>query len=620
MEMRGADEQVVRHEGIWIAILTLLIFLILSRLAGAQSQPKITRLIADPRSPELQLVVQGSGEPGEVIEVYRRPWGSGYGCAQTAWQMAAGDVRVSSPTQSQVVVVLPGGAANNAFYTVGRADRDLNENGIADVRETLLQVQDLPSELRARWTRAGRGGSFTNYSPVVDVKSYGAKGNGTTDDTTAILNAINSLSGYGVIYFPAGTYRVTQPLYLKANTILRGAGSTQSRLIFEGSGTAARCIGVVRWDSNQTNAWRNVTAGLAQGSSSLTLPSVTGIAAGDIVENEQANDPAWNFNESWQANIQGQLVRVVSVSPVARMIRLDRPLRVNYDAIRSPRIRRLETIRNVGIENVYIERKDAVDGHTIEFKYAVGCWVRRVESYRTYKTHVWIDRGYENEIRENYFHHAHAYGGGGQGYGVGLGRHTSDTLVEDNVFDTLRHSMSVGHGANGNVFAYNFSTNRALDPISRNPQPDISVHGNWVHMNLFEGNVAEDADVPDWYFPAGPGNTLFRNRIVNRGTAVDLVSDNQNIVGNELAAGCVAVDEGVMDAIVHGNCEEGTVYWEPEMCRNLPPSYFRSTRPAFMPADDPQIPWPPFGSDHGDGARTIPAERRYVTGQFVPWG
>lgn len=615
MDVRGA-EQTVRHEGIWIAILALLILLILTLGARAQVQPSISDMQFDLQTDELRLIVASGGATGEVLEVYRRPWGSGYGCSGTAWALVTSEIRPSGPTAT---VTLPGAAAQNAFFTVGRADLDLNENGIADVRERLLQVQDVPADNRARWTRAGRCGVFTNYATTLNVTSYGAKGNGTTDDTAAIVSAINGIpAAGGVVYLPAGTYRITQPLYLKANTILRGAGSTLTKLRFEGSGTASRCIAISKWDSSQTDAWRTVNGGMEQGSTSVVLSSVSGIVAGDIAEIEQDNDPAWNLNESWQLRLQGQLVRVVAVNAATKTVQVDRPLRVGYSPSRNPKMRKLATISGSGVEDLFVERKDAVDGYTIELKYAVRCWVRRVEGYNTFKAHVWIERGFENEVRESYFHHAHAYGGGGQGYGVGLGRHTSDTLVEDNIFNTLRHSMSVGHGASGNVFAYNFSTNRALDPVSRNPQADISVHGNWVCMNLFEGNVVEDADVPDWYFPAGPGNTLFRNRIVNRTVAVEVVSDLQNIVGNELPAGCVDVDGSVEDAIIHGNCEGGAVTWEPDMCRNLPPSYFRSVRPCFIPADDPEIPWPPLGSDRPAGSRTIPAERRYATGAYVP--
>jgi hypothetical protein len=60
----------------------------------------------------------------------------------------------------------------------------------------------------------------------VDVKvDYIAKGDGVTDDTTAIQNAINKavLNGGGTVYFPKGTY-LTNEISVPPNVILNGAG------------------------------------------------------------------------------------------------------------------------------------------------------------------------------------------------------------------------------------------------------------------------------------------------------------------------------------------------------------------------------------------------------------
>lgn len=51
-----------------------------------------------------------------------------------------------------------------------------------------------------------------------NVKNYGARGDGTTDDTTAIKDALAASNG--LIYFPAGTYLYTDSLYLTSNSIL----------------------------------------------------------------------------------------------------------------------------------------------------------------------------------------------------------------------------------------------------------------------------------------------------------------------------------------------------------------------------------------------------------------
>ena len=45
---------------------------------------------------------------------------------------------------------------------------------------------------------------------AANVKSFGAKGDGVTDDTLAIRNAITSLATGGILYFPKGQYLVSK--------------------------------------------------------------------------------------------------------------------------------------------------------------------------------------------------------------------------------------------------------------------------------------------------------------------------------------------------------------------------------------------------------------------------
>ena len=54
---------------------------------------------------------------------------------------------------------------------------------------------------------------------VVNVKNYGAVGDGTTDDTTAIQNAINSVTE-GIIFFPQGKYLITQAINLTSKKLI----------------------------------------------------------------------------------------------------------------------------------------------------------------------------------------------------------------------------------------------------------------------------------------------------------------------------------------------------------------------------------------------------------------
>ena len=78
---------------------------------------------------------------------------------------------------------------------------------------------------------------------VVDVRAYGAKGNGITDDTGAIQKALNAAPAGGMVVFPFGLYRVTAELVIVKPVSLMGLGigsqvyqatNGQSLFVFQG--------------------------------------------------------------------------------------------------------------------------------------------------------------------------------------------------------------------------------------------------------------------------------------------------------------------------------------------------------------------------------------------------
>jgi hypothetical protein len=85
-------------------------------------------------------------------------------------------------------------------------------------------------------------GSLGNLVQAFSVRSvqYGAKGDGSTDDTAAIQAAVTACAGAGVVYFPPGTYKLSSALTVGTGVTLCGAGQTATTL--HQSSTTANAI------------------------------------------------------------------------------------------------------------------------------------------------------------------------------------------------------------------------------------------------------------------------------------------------------------------------------------------------------------------------------------------
>lgn len=65
----------------------------------------------------------------------------------------------------------------------------------------------------------------------LNIKEFGAKGDGITDDTEAIKNAINS--AYCNLYFPTGQYLITEPLKFSHKNIIGDCDALQNNFKYE---------------------------------------------------------------------------------------------------------------------------------------------------------------------------------------------------------------------------------------------------------------------------------------------------------------------------------------------------------------------------------------------------
>lgn len=73
---------------------------------------------------------------------------------------------------------------------------------------------------------------------IINVKDFGAVGDGVTDDTQAINDAINAIDNARVLYFPKGQYVISNGIEIDKKCIICGSGMDNSIIKYDGSGNA----------------------------------------------------------------------------------------------------------------------------------------------------------------------------------------------------------------------------------------------------------------------------------------------------------------------------------------------------------------------------------------------
>ena len=113
----------------------------------------------------------------------------------------------------QVTGYYASGDGGGGTYWYNAADTTSADNG-----GTIIVAAD-----GGRW--------YLQVTGQVTVKQFGATGNGTTDDTVAIQNAMNSNSGPVEVYFPKGTYKYSSLTFNYSGIMLKGAGRKNTVLV-----------------------------------------------------------------------------------------------------------------------------------------------------------------------------------------------------------------------------------------------------------------------------------------------------------------------------------------------------------------------------------------------------
>jgi hypothetical protein len=526
------------------------------------------------------------------------------------------------------------------------------------------QAEIIPADRRIPWA-AGVSGGIPSYPVAINVKdaAYGAVGNGSADDTTAIRNAIAACPPGSAVYLPRGTYKITDTLTISKSIALRGAGMDNTRIVLD-TNSAKKVISIAGSMSQSTAA---VTGGYNKGSTQLTFASpdaISAIVPGDMIAVYQKNDPAlvdargctWGGlrNAAGDYVFQVQMARVTGKTNST--LTLARPLYWSLQSGLSPEVRRYgNAVQRAGIEELSVDTANYYAADSIALYGTIDCWVKNVEVLRSAKSFIWITLSLNAEVRGSYIADPHNTEGG-SGYGYHLFGPNSDHLIEDNIAEHCRHSFVLEGAVSGSVFGYNYSKDPHSTVSLNWVYNDLITHALHPFMNLYEGNVIHKWS-EDYVHGSASHNTGFRNHIKIVGDskypytsglwAVSQEPKNyySNVVGNVLgwpglkSMKSSAAYEGPYDSIFklgyngegasaiedtlvkdrllrHGNFDYVTnsTQWDASISdRNLPASLYHTGKPAFFGS----VAWPPIGPDRSPMVSKIPAELRY-SGELDP--
>lgn len=393
-------------------------------------------------------------------------------------------------------------------------------------------AQTFESHRITDWQNAGLTDEFEEPEQTVSILDFGGDNTGGSSNNTALATAINSIATEGgTVFFPEGTYLFNSGINIPSNIFLEGeSAETTLRFDLGGTGNAVVMNGNL---SNQTHA---LASNAVKGTHTVELTDASDFEAGDIIRLGMSDEDL--MYSSWAYGTLGQVVKITAIEN--DVLELADPLNHHYPLSRSPFVRAVTPIQNAGLSCLKIERIDETASQTsnVWIRSGYNILLKNIESIDCNFSHVEVNSSCHVQIEGGYFHHAHAYGGGGQGYGVVFQEASSFNLAQNNSFEHLRHSMLMQSGANGNVYAYNYS----YDPywvsgfLPANSAGDAVLHGNYTYLNLFEGNVVQNVVVDASHGSNGPYNTFFRNRGELYGFFSDsgTPTDSMNVVGTEI--------------------------------------------------------------------------------------
>jgi len=258
--------------------------------------------------------------------------------------------------------------------------------------------------------------AIPNVKQAADVKTFGAKGDGRTDDSDAFIKAIATVKS-GAIYIPPGRYKIAKIIEIrKSGIVLRGAGANKTFLVFPtplndikpnmGKTTSGRPTSNYSWSggfvwfkgSFGSGKLTTISAPAKRGERELKVASTPGLKPGQRIQILLRDDAKKSLLSHLYSGDPGDTGKIRAsshkVSLTCRVasaakgrLTIDRFLPFDVRLAWRPEIRQFApTVSESGIEEVcFLFPKRQYKGHFTELGYnaiafsgVVNCWARNI--------------------------------------------------------------------------------------------------------------------------------------------------------------------------------------------------------------------------------------------------
>lgn len=512
----------------------------------------------------------------------------------------------------------------------------------------------LPNNL---WTSAGISGGIPAVTTIFTNLSAGV--------TVAQINtAIQNCPSNQVVKLAAGTYNLGNGVVIlnKNGVVLRGSTNAAgfpttilNNVAFQNTSYYYPGGGGGGWPAVSI---RNISSGLTEGSSTITLSSAPGsdFAVGDVFFIDQLDDNVVvkpdNQHDLFKRDGRSyqEVLHCTNIS--GNNISFEPPLLGEYwSGSLTPQAvgwssQLGHSTQRAGFEDININTANGAI-YTVQMNAGYQCWVKNMVLQAVYASGLRASYLVNSEVRHCIFRDSTGTGSGTYAMIAGV-----DTACrfEDNAFTNLSLAMPI-NSLVGCTCSYNFGNG----PYPYSPAgwfaEYIFTHGGHPHHNLFEGNYFEGPLYFDYlYLSSSTDNGVVRNRIVGATPtkssdrtplAIQGFQYNITVLGNILGqSGIHTAYEGIRSDGQDG--QDGVIYSRALSSTNLirtnnyntvtggiPPSeamvgttmrdsYAYDSKPAWFG----DRPWPPYSPDNSANAyaTNIPAGYRVTFQTDVPTG